>query len=220
SESIKLAVEYYKNTNKTKIIEEKISYQVPEETWLKLKHMLLKNGVLGEMMTFKSKRLEKDNVICPVQNRRIDIGEEVFQCPSCGAYYHIECAQVFVDPGFCSNCGKKLPIEEKIRCPHCGTKIEIMKGIKYLRCPTCLYLIEPSKGQASEGVSSGLQRLLQEKAEWRKKLEDLKREKEDLIRRGVMTEEYYQQRYEEIINKLVDIEDKIIQEKIKGGKKK
>ena len=76
------------------------------------------------------------------------------------------------------------------------------------------------KKPEKEEISPKLKKLLQERDEWRAKLEDLKREKDDLIKRGVMTEEYYQQRYEEIINKLVDIEDKIIQERMKGGKKK
>lgn len=70
------------------------------------------------------------------------------------------------------------------------------------------------------GVPPELQKLLNEKAEWRAKLEKLKDQKEKLISDGLMTEEYYQQRYEEIMDKLVDIEDKIIQEKMKGGKKK
>jgi len=71
-----------------------------------------------------------------------------------------------------------------------------------------------------EESSPKLQKLLQERDEWRAKLEYLKNNKDELIKEGAMSEEYYQQRSEEIINKLVDIEDKIIQEKIKGGKKK
>ena len=73
---------------------------------------------------------------------------------------------------------------------------------------------------SKEEISPKLKKLLQERDEWRAKLEDLKREKEDLIKRGLMSEKTYQQRYEEIMDKLVDIEDKIIQEKMKGGVKK
>jgi len=71
-----------------------------------------------------------------------------------------------------------------------------------------------------EKVSLILQRLLQEKEEWREKLNELKSQKNELIKKGVLTEEIYKQRYEEIMDKLVDIEDKFIQEKMKGGKKK
>jgi len=62
-----------------------------------------------------------------------------------------------------------------------------------------------------------MKELLQEREEWRKKLEELKSQKNELIKKGVITEEYYQQRYEEIMDRLVDIEDKIIQEKVRGG---
>ena len=71
-----------------------------------------------------------------------------------------------------------------------------------------------------EEISPELKKLLEEKAEWREKLEDLKREKDDLIKRGLMSEKTYQQRYEEIMDQLVDIEDKIIQERMKRGGKK
>ena len=71
-----------------------------------------------------------------------------------------------------------------------------------------------------EEISPELQKLLKEKEEWRKKLDYLKNNKNELIKEGAMTEERYKERYEEIINKLVDIEDKIIQERMKGGVKK
>ena len=76
--------------------------------------------------------------------------------------------------------------------------------------------LKPSEKQ----ISPELQKLLNEREEWRKKLEDLKENKEDFIKRGVMTERIYKERYEEIMDKLVDIEDKIIQERMKRGKKK
>ena len=71
-----------------------------------------------------------------------------------------------------------------------------------------------------EEISPELQRLLKEKENWIKKLEKLKNQKEKLISEGVITEEIYKQRYEEIMDQLVDIEDRIIQERMKGGKKK
>ncbi|OQX56639.1 MAG: hypothetical protein B5M53_00425 [Candidatus Cloacimonas sp. 4484_209] len=71
-----------------------------------------------------------------------------------------------------------------------------------------------------EEASPELQKLLQEKEEWRKKLENLKDEKDNLISKGIMTEEEYQKKYEEIMDQLVDIEDRIIKEKMKGGGKK
>jgi len=79
---------------------------------------------------------------------------------------------------------------------------------------------ETPQKNSEEEISSELEKLLEEKTEWRKKLEDLRKKKEDLIKRGLMSEKTYQDRYEEIMDKLVNIEDKIIQEKMKGGKKK
>ncbi|OQX56593.1 MAG: hypothetical protein B5M53_00735 [Candidatus Cloacimonas sp. 4484_209] len=71
-----------------------------------------------------------------------------------------------------------------------------------------------------EEMSPELERLLKERDEWRIKLEKLKDQKEKLISEGLMTERIYKERYEEIMDQLVDIEDKIIQEKMKGGGKK
>jgi len=76
------------------------------------------------------------------------------------------------------------------------------------------------KLKKSKEISPELQELLQKKEEWKKKLEELKGEKDNLLSKGIMTKEEYQKKYEEIIDKLVDIEDKIIKEKMKRGKKK
>jgi len=85
----------------------------------------------------------------------------------------------------------------------------------YSGCLLCFYNKNNRKKMSPE-----LKQLLEKREEWRKKLEGLKKEKEDFIKRGLISEKTYQQRYEEIMDQLVDIEDKIIQEKIKGGKKK
>lgn len=71
-----------------------------------------------------------------------------------------------------------------------------------------------------EEISPQMKKLLEEKAEWRKKLNNLKSQKDELIQKRFMTEEIYHQKYEEIMDKLVDIEDRIIQEKLKKGVKK
>ncbi|OQX56637.1 MAG: hypothetical protein B5M53_00415 [Candidatus Cloacimonas sp. 4484_209] len=73
---------------------------------------------------------------------------------------------------------------------------------------------------SEEKVSPRMNYLLKEKEDLRKKLGELKSEKNRLISQKIMTEGEYEKKYEEIMDKLVDIEDKIIQEKIKGGKKK
>lgn len=79
---------------------------------------------------------------------------------------------------------------------------------------------KPPEKSSLEKISPRLQKLNNEKQELRDQLEELKKQKEDLIKKGVMTEEMYKQRYEEIMDQLVDLEDKIIQEKMKRGKKK
>ena len=79
---------------------------------------------------------------------------------------------------------------------------------------------KPEEEKPPKEASPELKRLLEEKENWREKLEKLKNQKEKLISEGVMTEEIYKQRYEEIMDQLVDIEDRIIQERMKGGKKK
>jgi len=92
------------------------------------------------------------------------------------------------------------------------------KPVKKVKKPTEKKPEETPKPPEKQ-ISPELKELLNEKAEWREKLETLKKEKEDLIRRGVISEKTYQDRYEEIMDKLVDLEDKIIQEKMKEGKK-
>jgi len=69
-------------------------------------------------------------------------------------------------------------------------------------------------------ISPKMKHLLERKEELNKELEELKKYKYKLISQKTMTEEEYNQHYEEIMDKLVDIEDKIIQEKMKGGVKK
>jgi len=69
-------------------------------------------------------------------------------------------------------------------------------------------------------ISPKMKHLLKRKEDLNRELEELKAYKYKLISQKTMTKEEYNQRYEEIMDKLVDIEDKIIQEKMKGGKKK
>lgn len=97
--------------------------------------------------------------------------------------------------------------------------------IEVTKCPFCERLIpEDSRVCSYCGKSLGfrfkLNQLSREKQEYQKKLDNLKKRKEELIEEGILSGEYYQQRYNEIMDKLVDIEDMIIQEKIKEGVKK
>jgi len=78
---------------------------------------------------------------------------------------------------------------------------------------------KPKEKPPTEEISPKLQKLLNEKQEWRERLDYLKNNKNELIKKGAMTEKIYQDRYDEIMDQLVDIEDRIIQEKMKGGKK-
>ncbi|HEC92119.1 MAG TPA: hypothetical protein ENI51_03865 [Candidatus Atribacteria bacterium] len=84
----------------------------------------------------------------------------------------------------------------------------------------CSEIREKIEEKPPEEVSPRLDKLLQEKEELRSKLNNLKNQREKLIFEGIMTEEMYKGRYGEIMNQLVNIEDKIIQEKMKGGVKK
>jgi len=56
--------------------------------------------------------------------------------------------------------------------------------------------------------------VLDEEKKWKEELERLKTNKSKL------EEKIYEEKYNEIMGKLVDIKDKIIKEKMKGGKKK
>jgi len=76
------------------------------------------------------------------------------------------------------------------------------------------------KEKKIEKLSPRMNYLLKRKEELNRELEELKKHKYKLISQKIMTEETYKKRYEEIMDKLVDIGDKIIQEKMKGGKKK
>ncbi|OQX56636.1 MAG: hypothetical protein B5M53_00410 [Candidatus Cloacimonas sp. 4484_209] len=79
---------------------------------------------------------------------------------------------------------------------------------------------KPKSKHPEKKVSLRMNYLLKEKEDLRKKLDELKSEKNRLISQKIMTERIYKDRYEEIMDQLVDIEDKIIQEKMKGGGKK
>jgi len=113
---------------------------------------------------------------------------------------------------------QKEPKEETIRpkerekplmksCPFCGEKILVNSKF----CSHCGKSLIPS---------GKLGRLLEKKTELKRQLEDLKEEKDSLISKKILSEKEYQKKYEEIMDKLVDIEDRIIKEKMKGGKKK
>ena len=78
----------------------------------------------------------------------------------------------------------------------------------------------PEKEKPKEDVSSELKELLEERKEWKTKLENLREEKDNLISKGIMTEEEYQEKYNEIMDKLVGIEDKVIKQKMEMGAKK
>ncbi|OQX56591.1 MAG: hypothetical protein B5M53_00725 [Candidatus Cloacimonas sp. 4484_209] len=98
---------------------------------------------------------------------------------------------------------KKEVIVEKPskHCPFCGKLISLNVTI----CPYCKKSLE---------ITPELKRLLDEEKKWKEKLEQLKANK------GKLEEEIYEEKYNEIMDKLVDIKDKIIQEKIrKRGKK-
>ena len=64
-------------------------------------------------------------------------------------------------------------------------------------------------------MSEKMDELLQKRKKWRKKLEYYKKGFKD----GILSQREYNEKYEEIMDKLVEIEDKIIQEKMKGGEK-
>ena len=98
---------------------------------------------------------------------------------------------------------KKEVIVEKSskHCPFCGKLISLNVTI----CPYCKKDLE---------ITPELKELLEEEKEWKEKLERLKTKKSKL------EEKIYEEKYNEIMDKLVDIKDKIIKEKMKRGKKK
>ncbi|HDN81203.1 MAG TPA: PEGA domain-containing protein, partial [Methanomicrobia archaeon] len=100
---------------------------------------------------------------------------------------------------------KEKPIEKPLPktkyCPFCGKEIPMNSKI----CPYCKKDLE---------VTPELKRLLEEEKKWKEELERLK------ARRSELEEKAYEEKYNEIMDKLVDIKDRIIQEKIKGRKKK
>ena len=71
-----------------------------------------------------------------------------------------------------------------------------------------------------EEISAKMKHLLKRKEDLNRELEELKAYKYKLISQKTMTKEEYNQRYEGLMDKLVDIEDKIIQEKMKRGRGK
>jgi len=75
------------------------------------------------------------------------------------------------------------------------------------------------KEKIDREISPKMKHLLKRKEELGRELEELKTHKYRLISQKIMTKEKYDQQYEEIMDKLVDIEDKIIKEKMKEGKK-
>jgi len=115
----------------------------------------------------------------------------------------------------CSKCGNKIK-EDSFYCSRCGEKVRDIKFCRYcgkeisIDATFCKYcgarLRDPDK----------MEKLLMEKNKLREKLEFYKKGLEN----GILSQEEYQRRYDETIDELVDIEDKIIQEKMKGEKKK
>ena len=97
--------------------------------------------------------------------------------------------------------------------------------IKVIKCPFCERLV-PEDSQACPYCKNDLEfrvkinQLSKERQEYQKRMENLKKRKEELIEEGILSREEYEKKYEEIMNQLVDIEDKIIQERMKGGGKK
>ena len=98
---------------------------------------------------------------------------------------------------------KKEVIIEKPseHCPFCGKLIPEDSKV----CPYCKKDLE---------ITPELKSLLDEEKKWKEELERLKTNKSKL------EEKIYEEKYNEIMGKLVDIKDKIIKEKMKGGKKK
>jgi len=92
-------------------------------------------------------------------------------------------------------------------------------------CPFCSRLI-PEDSKVCPYCKSDLEfrvktnQLSKEKQEYQKKLENLKKRKEELIEEGILSEEEYEKKYSEIMDKLVDIEDRIIKIKLREGKTK
>ncbi|RLF98995.1 hypothetical protein DRN58_05925 [Thermococci archaeon] len=99
---------------------------------------------------------------------------------------------------------KRKSIKKKIdliECPFCGREIFSDSVL----CPYCGKKLK---------YSTELEKLLERKKFYNEKLEIIKELK------NIIPENEYEEKYEELMDKLVDIEDKIIQEKIKRGKKK
>ena len=99
---------------------------------------------------------------------------------------------------------KRKSIKKKIdliECPFCGREIFSDSVL----CPYCGKKLK---------YSTELEKLLERKKFYNEKLEIIKELK------NIIPENEYQERYEELMDKLVDIEDKIIQERMKGGVKK
>ena len=143
--------------------------------------------------SYKHKTFQVIN--CPSCNRSIPIDSVV--CPFCRRGLEPESlekgSEELYDQKHCPSCGRSIPIDS-IVCPYCKRDFQ--------------------KKKLKEQISSKIQKLSQGREEWRKKLAKLENQKD------TMTKEEYKKRYEEIMDKLVDIEDMIIQEKIKEGVKK
>jgi len=99
---------------------------------------------------------------------------------------------------------KRKSIKKKIdliECPFCGRKI-------FSDSILCSYCGKKLK------YSTEMERLLERRKFYNEKLEIVKECK------NIIPENEYEEKYNKIMDHLVDIEDKIIQEKMKGGKKK
>ena len=97
--------------------------------------------------------------------------------------------------------------------------------IKVIKCPFCKRLI-PEDSKICPYCKKDLEfrvkinKFLKEKQEYQKRLENLKKRKEELIQEGILSEEEYEKKYNEIMDKLVDIEDRIIRTKLREEKPK
>jgi len=99
---------------------------------------------------------------------------------------------------------KRRSVKKKIdliECPFCGRETFSDSFL----CPYCGKKIK---------YSTEIEKLLERRKFYNEKLEIVKECK------NIIPENEYEEKYNKIMDKLVDIEDKIIQEKMKGGKKK
>lgn len=120
----------------TKVFYDRASLEIPEDTVIEIKQAIVQSE-------------EKQDLLCEICLRKIDLEQDLFLCPACGMKMHMECGQ---RAQACPSCGEILfpQMTRSIQCRSCGETFLFSGGedpysIQCTKCGAFQEEIKPGK---------------------------------------------------------------------------